>query len=281
MNDNFFEHIQEFAQTSTGTQKRVCQVVLEHAQDVAFMTVDDMASKAGVSAASVSRTAQAMGFKGYPEMQEQIRRIVRNRIAPPSRFAWASKKGFDYEASLRLDADNLSRLLACNPPENIAQTARQLIEAPAVFFMGMRSSYTMAFFMTLNLRQIRSNVHLVQPSAGLQPDTIHHMNPGDMFVMVSLPRHHRETLFMGKEAKQAGCLMTAITDSHFSPVARIADTCLLVPYASLSFFNSYVAAFALANLLLAEAALVDERQSTASLAALNGIHTRCQTFTDD
>ena len=73
MNDNFFEHIQEFAQTSTGTQKRVCQVVLEHAQDVAFMTVDDMAAKAGVSAASVSRTAQAMGFKGYPEMQEQIR----------------------------------------------------------------------------------------------------------------------------------------------------------------------------------------------------------------
>ena len=275
---HIYEQMKVFAASAKGAQKQVCEFLLEHTQDVAFMTVDDVAQRTGVSPGSVTRTTQAMGFKGYPEVQEHIRQVIRDSIAPANRFEQSSRDPFDSSQSIQIDVENLRKVLFCNPSANIRQAAELIALAPAVYCMGMRSSYSVAYFLAFNLNMIRDHVHLIEPGANSQPDIVKNLRQEDVFLVASLPRYHHETVLMTNEAVRAGCTVIALTDSLFSPMARVARISLTAPYNSMSFFNSYVAAFGLANLLISQTAAFRKDESAAALAKLHAIHERYKIF---
>src|ERR1044072_3076940 len=65
------------------SQKDVAQYVVDHLDEVAFHTAEELARRASTSSATVVRCAQALGFEAFPELQEAARDEYRH---PHRRF---------------------------------------------------------------------------------------------------------------------------------------------------------------------------------------------------
>jgi DNA-binding MurR/RpiR family transcriptional regulator len=274
----FHNRIKIFARTSKGAKRKLALFLLENAHEAAFMNVGEVAARVGVSPGTVSRVAQAMGFSGFPDVQERIREVIRGNIAPAARMEKANVTEFDWNRSIALDQENLQNLMQRNSLENLRKAALSIIKADAVHVMGTRSSYALAYFLAFNLGQIRDDTHLVVVLPGQFVDAIRALKPRTLFIAIGLPRYQRETVLLAQKAREMGCKVLVITDSFFSPLATVSDICLLAPCESLSFFNSYVAAFGLVNGLITQAALYRKGKSAKLLEESNALHERYETF---
>ena len=68
------------------SQKDVAQYVVDHLDEVAFHTAEELARRANTSSSTVVRFWQALGFEGFPELQESAREEYRHgHRAPPPR----------------------------------------------------------------------------------------------------------------------------------------------------------------------------------------------------
>src|SRR3954467_12206912 len=61
------------------SQKDVAQYVVEHLDEVAFHTAEELARRASTSSSTVVRFSQALGFEGFPELQAAARDEYRRR----------------------------------------------------------------------------------------------------------------------------------------------------------------------------------------------------------
>src|SRR4029079_6699011 len=66
------------------SQKDVAQYVVDHLDEVAFHTAEELARRASTSSSTVVRFSQALGFEGFPELQEAGREEYRHHHRSPS-----------------------------------------------------------------------------------------------------------------------------------------------------------------------------------------------------
>src|SRR5438270_9448221 len=63
------------------SQNDVAQYIVDHLDEVAFQTAEELARRANTSSSTVVRFSQALGFEGFPELQAQAREEYRRRHA--------------------------------------------------------------------------------------------------------------------------------------------------------------------------------------------------------
>src|SRR4051794_27383551 len=55
------------------SQKDVAQYIVDHLDEAAFQTAEELAKRASTSSSTVVRFSQALGFEGFPELQAAAR----------------------------------------------------------------------------------------------------------------------------------------------------------------------------------------------------------------
>jgi DNA-binding MurR/RpiR family transcriptional regulator len=65
------------------SQKDVAQYIVDHLDEVAFQTAEELARRASTSSSTVVRFSQALGFEGFPELQASAREEYRRRHERP------------------------------------------------------------------------------------------------------------------------------------------------------------------------------------------------------
>src|ERR1022692_3429072 len=55
------------------SQKDVAQYIVDHLDEAAFQTAEELARRANTSSSTVVRFSQALGFEGFPELQAAAR----------------------------------------------------------------------------------------------------------------------------------------------------------------------------------------------------------------
>src|SRR5437868_15392775 len=61
------------------SQKDVAQYIVDHLDEAAFQTAEALARRANTSSSTVVRFSQALGFEGFPELQQAARDEYRRR----------------------------------------------------------------------------------------------------------------------------------------------------------------------------------------------------------
>src|SRR5579864_6851610 len=61
------------------SQKDVAQYIVDHLDEAAFQTAEELARRANTSSSTVVRFSQALGFEGFPELQQAARDEYRRR----------------------------------------------------------------------------------------------------------------------------------------------------------------------------------------------------------
>src|ERR1700682_3282948 len=67
-------------------EARVAAFISEHAEDVAFLSVNDLARQLQSSDATIVRTAPALGYAGFPDLRRELIDAVRNQVSPALRL---------------------------------------------------------------------------------------------------------------------------------------------------------------------------------------------------
>lgn len=245
-------YIQEHFDDFSRSQKDVARYIVDHLDEAAFLTAEELARRAATSSSTVVRFSQALGFEGYPELQqaaiEEYRLSAAGASAAPSRPLF----GFDhseFEGSLGADHANIEETARRLSREDIESAVASLADAQRVVIVGVDQ---MAFFAaylrhTLSLLDIRAEI--VSSAAGESLKRLGAIDAESVVLILSGGRAHPLLLRALKLARHREAKVMSISDATLSEVGSKADLSLYYSSNSPSFSRSNVALMALVQAL--------------------------------
>ena len=232
--------------------------LVDHPDDVAVSSMRSIATRARVQSAALVRLAQQLGFAGWPELKSIFVERLRTRPAPYAEKAGAlAGKGAELVAEVfAVQQRNLAATGSASHAALLA--AAGLLEAAGrVHVAGFRAAHPIAYTFHYLYRLLRPSVQLLSGQGGTLEMDLRALQSGDAVVVASFAPYSSEALLVAGRARQAGCMVVAVSDSAMSPLARQAHASIVIAVDSPSFFPSIVAGIAavesLAELLVARA----------------------------
>jgi DNA-binding MurR/RpiR family transcriptional regulator len=239
----------------TQSQKRIAEYIVDHPDRVAFSTVDQMAGQLGVNPSTIVRFTYRLGLKGFPDLQERTRQLVRGQLSAASEIVNENSvlvhlEGTAFGTSLGQDLQNLRRTISAIKVEDLQRASDLTAAARKVFVVGAFNAYSVAFFLGLALDRIRGNTTVWSGDMTLQASQLVDLGPDDCLIAFTSAPYAVSTQKVAQLAKEAKAKVIAITDTPISAVGQIADVILAAASTGAGLQNSFVASMAIANALL-------------------------------
>jgi DNA-binding MurR/RpiR family transcriptional regulator len=248
------DYIQERFDEFSRSQKDVARYIVDHLDEAAFLTAEELARRASTSSSTVVRFSQALGFEGYPELQqaaiEEYRAgIAAGAAAQPGNGALFSFDHSELEGSLGADHANLEETARNLTREQVDGAVAALAEAQRVVIVGVDQ---MAFFAsylrhTLSLLDIRAEI--VTSTGGESLQRLGRIDEETLVIVLSCGRAHPLLLRAMKLALHRQANTLAISDASMSEVGEHAGLTLYYSSNSPSFARSNTALMALVQAL--------------------------------
>jgi DNA-binding MurR/RpiR family transcriptional regulator len=244
------ERFDEFSRS----QKDVARYIVDHLDEAAFLTAEELARRASTSSSTVVRFSQALGFEGYPELQQAAIEEYRTSTANGGAAQGQGKSSegplfaFDhseFEASLGADHANLEETARNLTREQIEASVTALATAHRVVIVGVDQ---MAFFASylrhmLSLLDIRAEI--VASTGGESLQRLGRIDEDTLVIALSAGRAHPLLQRAMKLALHRRARTLAISDATLSEVGEHAELTLYFSSNSPSYARSNTALMAL------------------------------------
>lgn len=246
------DYIQERFDEFSRSQKDVARYIVDHLDEAAFLTAEELARRASTSSSTVVRFSQALGFEGYPELQQAAIEEYRATIAGNGVANGGALFSFDHselEGSLSADYANLEETARKLTPEQVEASVSALATAQRIVIVGVDQ---MAFFASylrhiLSLLDIRAEI--VASTGGESLQRLGRIDESTLVITLSAGRAHPLLLRAMKLAVHRGARTLAISDATMSEVGEHAELTLYFSSNSPSFARSNTALMALVQAL--------------------------------
>lgn len=256
-------------------QRAIGRFIIENYDKAAFMTAAKLGAAVNVSESTVVRFAIAVGYEGYPELQNSLREFIRNKLTAVQRIEITNDRLGDadvLERVLTSDMDKIKFTLDTIDREHFKNAVNQIIDANVIYILGVRSSASLANFLDFYFRLIFKNVKFVQTTSGSEMfEHLLRVEKGDAVVAISFPRYSKRIINGVEYAKSQGAKIIALTDSEQSPIAAFADSLLIAKSDMASFVDSLVAPLSIINALIVAIAKVKSGELESVFNRLEGI----------
>lgn len=266
----FEERVRTRYQFLTKNQKKIAEFLLSRGAEAAFLSLSDLAGIMKTSTSNVFRFAKSIGYEGYPDLQNDLQKKIKEKLSPVRNLESNQAKGIKediYATLFDRDEANLRETRAANNIKTLNLVVSKIVEARKVGFVGYRTSQGIALMLSFLLGRIRENCEVIQDSFGELTNQLVPYGPKDVLLGISFPRYGRQTLEILKHGKKKGCTIISITDNPISPAGQISDMVLIASNKSSSYFNSFTSAVTLVNCLVAGVSL----KSKGALAFLKSV----------
>ena len=270
-----------YAKMSKG-QKLIAQYIIKNYDKVAFMTASKLGDTVGVSESTVVRFANALGYSGYPKLQDALQELIKNKLTTVQRVEMANEDYSDDETILskvlKSDIDNIRGTLDEIDANAFRNASEEILKARKIYVLGMRSSHVIAQYLGFYLDLILDNVHVIKMDMGDVFEQIVRINEQDVVIAFSFPRYSKKSYQVVEYAKNKGAHIISITDSYFAPVACLSDNTLLVKSNMASFVDSLVPAMTVANALAISVGMKEQEEIKKYLDDLEKIWKQCSIY---
>jgi DNA-binding MurR/RpiR family transcriptional regulator len=259
------EEIRQRFDEFSRSQKDVGQYIVDHLDEAAFQTAEELARRASTSSSTVVRFAQALGFEGFPELQAAARDEYRraressNGSAPelntPPLFPIDQT---DFEASLAADHTNLEDTARKVDRDEVAASIELISRAERIVLCGTDQ---MAFFASylrhlLMLLDLRCEVVASPSQEGLA--RLGRIDENTLVIGFSAGRPHPLVVRAMKLARHRKADTIAIADATLSEVAKLADQRLYYSSNGPAYVRSHTALLSLIQSLAYGVYALDE-----------------------
>lgn len=235
------------------SQKDVAQYIVDHLDEAAFQTAEELARRASTSSSTVVRFSQALGFEGFPELQQAAREEYRRRpsegAAAPVVAPLFSLDQTEFETALATDHVNVEETARKLSRSEMEAAVEAISTAEKVLIAGTDQ---MAFFASylrhlLMLLDIRAEV-VASPSQEAL-GRLSRIDETTLVIGLSAGRPHPLIARTMKLARHRKAATLAITDATLSEVAKLARMRLYYSSNSPAYVRSHVALLSLIQAL--------------------------------
>jgi DNA-binding MurR/RpiR family transcriptional regulator len=263
----------EYAELSAGFQQ-IARFITQNPNVVALESINAVASKCGAHSSSLVRFAQNLGYSGFKELQT----VFQTRLATAAPGFQERISALESELSRNEDGGNLGHLRALvvrdiaalqgllegGSEKALAETAKLLVKADAIYIAGQLRSEPIASLLRYLLTMLQRRVVLLDPSGGLAPEMARTMTKRDVLVAIAFRHYAKEVVAISDVAVANATPIVAITDSQLSPLAKDARVLFTIPEDEYTFSRSLAAPMCLVQCIaVAAAALLQPGHDTA------------------
>jgi DNA-binding MurR/RpiR family transcriptional regulator len=236
------------------SQKDVAQYIVDHLDEAAFQTAEELARRACTSSSTVVRFSQALGFEGFPELQQAARDEYRRRPPDASGAAVAVAPLFsldhtEFEAALAADHVNVEETARKLSRSSVEAAVDAIVSAEKVLIAGTDqmaffASYLRHLLMLLDLR-----AEIVASPSQEALGRLSRIDEQTLVIGLSAGRPHPLITRTMKLARHRKAPTLAITDATLSEVARLARIRLYYSSNTPAFVRSHAALLSLIQAL--------------------------------
>ena len=246
------DRFEEFSRS----QKDVARYIVDHLEEAAFQTAEELARRADTSSSTVVRFSQALGFDGFPELQEAARDEYKRRSHAPgaaagegSESALLTLGNSEFETALATDLVNLDESARRVTLDHVQEVAGLVARAERVVMVGVDQ---MAFFASylrhlLALLDLRAEVVASASQEALA--RLARIDEETLVMTFCSGRPHALVLRAAKLARKRDCSTVAISDASISELTKLSDHCLYYSSNSPSYTRSHAALLSLIQAL--------------------------------
>ena len=252
LSDYITERFDDFSRS----QKDVARYIVDHLDEAAFQTAEELARRANTSSSTVVRFSQALGFDGYPELQQSAIEEYRHKVAETAgngnSGGAAALFNFDhseFESSLGADYSNIEETARSLTREQVEASVSALATARRVLIVGTDQ---MAFFASylrhlLGLLDIRAEIVASANQDGIQK--LSRMDEETLLVALTAGRANPLVQRALKLARHRRARTMSITDATLSDVAEHSELMLYYSSNGPSYIRSNAALMGLVQAL--------------------------------
>ncbi len=247
------------------SQKDVAQYIVDHLDEVAFQTAEELARRANTSSSTVVRFSQALGFEGYPELQASAREEYRRKHAQPAAPGDEAAPLFSldqspFETALSADHVNVEETARKASRSDVEAAIKMVVGAEKILIVGTDQ---MAFFASylrhlLMLLDLRAEVAASPSQEAL--GRLGRIDSETLVIGLSAGRPHPLVTRAMKLARHRRAPTIAITDATLSEVAKLAQIRLYYSSNSPAYVRSHSALLSLIQALAYGVYARDETQ---------------------
>jgi DNA-binding MurR/RpiR family transcriptional regulator len=240
------------------SQKDVAQYIVDHLDEAAFQTAEELARRASTSSSTVVRFSQALGFEGFPELQQAARDEYRRRpagagsegVAVGAAAPLFSLDHTEFESALAADHVNVEDTAHKLSRSDVEAAIDAIVAADKVLIAGTEqmaffASYLRHLLMLLDLR-----AEIVASPSQEALGRLSRIDENTLVIGLSAGRPHPLITRTMKLARHRHAMTLAVTDATLSEVARLARIRLYYSSNTPAFVRSHAALLSLLQALV-------------------------------
>ncbi len=236
-------------------QRRLARFMLDNKYFVSFASAGDVGDKVDVSAATVVRFAQGLGYEGFSELQTAIREELPSYLTAVERMGerLSEPPATDDvpQSVFHSDINNIERTANALSASELDAVLDEMVRADHILVVGSGISMGPALFLTHSLKVIGMDARAaLDGGLSLAVDTAQ-LAPSTLLIAIDLWRYVRSTVEAVYAARRQGVPIVTITDSVVSPLAQAADYAFEVATDGVTHSLSPTAVVTLINVLIA------------------------------
>ncbi|MBI4787823.1 MAG: MurR/RpiR family transcriptional regulator [Chloroflexi bacterium] len=257
------------------SQKELARFILDNGLFVAYASAAELGGKVGVSAATVVRFCQILGYEGYPELQNAVRASLPtyvNKVQQIEQGRGIPDKQHLAERVFGLDIQNLTRTRESLDQERFWAAVAALGKASDILVVGGGTSAGTALYLAHSLKVMGLEARAVLDGGIPLALELVRLKPTSVFIGISVWRYVAETIHAMEQAASRGATRIAITDSIVSPLAQRADYAFQVATDGAAHALSLTGAVALINAFIAALSFERPAQTTRALQEVDAAY---------
>lgn len=246
--------------------KRLAVYITDNYEKAVFLTAAKLGEVVGVSESTVVRFASSLGYRGYPQFQDALEEMVKNKLSSVQRMEVSYGRVSQSEILenvLKADQEKIKHTLEHIDQKAFNQAVQTILSAKSVYVVGIRSCAPLAAFLSFYLNMIVDNVTLISTSSSSEIfEQMIKIDSQDAIIGISFPRYSIRTLKALEFANNRNAHIITLTDSVHSPMNMYSSCNLIADSDMASIADSLVAPLSVINALIM--ALCMERQEDVS-----------------
>ena len=237
------------------SQKAIARFIIDHLEEVGYLSAEELGEKGNTSSSTVVRFAQSLGFAGYPELQRAARDEY--RLGATSRPILSDDQlGFSIEEdvltrSLKTDVLSLEETISKNTMERFNKAVNALASARQVLALGMHEAAVVAEHAAYVFELLGIPCLAAANGAESNVARLARLGRGDVLLAIGFRRAHSVTVSFCEKAVAQGAEVVVITDNSLSELAQKGTVALYADIDSTFFAHSLVGPVGLVSALAA------------------------------
>src|SRR5881296_945116 len=234
-------------------ERRLARALLASYPIAGLESVARFAERAGVSPPTVTRFIAKLGFRGYPEFQENLRDEVQARLSSPlERYREEPKRESAVKTALDVATHNLKATVELLSDRDVKEAVELLADVRRrVMVLGGRVSAPLARYLAGQMHLLRPGIGLVDAERSAPAQQLIDMRKTDVLVVFDYRRYQPDTIESARVAGGRGCDVVLFTDPWLSPASAFSRQVLVTSVETVGPFDSLVGAVALVEALIA------------------------------